>query len=58
MPPVVHDGYQGYTCADLSALRRVGYGAPFQPLAVRVPEYLRFLDLGARPDGEPVRAVR
>ena len=58
MPPAVHDGYQGYTCADLSALRRVGYDAPFQPLAVRVSEYLRFLDAGARPDGEPMRAVR
>jgi ADP-L-glycero-D-manno-heptose 6-epimerase len=56
MPPAVHEGYQSYTCADLSALRRVGYDTPFQPLAVTVPEYLRQLDAGARAGGEPVRA--
>ena len=48
MPAAVRDGYQSYTCADLSALRRAGYEATLQPVAVKVPEYLRQLDASAR----------
>jgi ADP-L-glycero-D-manno-heptose 6-epimerase len=49
MPPAVREGYQSYTCADLSALRRAGYEAPFQPVAVKVPEYLGQLDAAVAP---------
>ena len=59
MPPAIHGRYQAYTCADLAALRRAGYEAPFQPLAAKLPEYLRLLDdSGARLDRERRRAVR
>jgi ADP-L-glycero-D-manno-heptose 6-epimerase len=44
MPAAVRAAYQSYTCADLSALRRAGYAAAFQPVGVKVPEYLRQLD--------------
>ncbi len=53
MPAAVRARYQSYTCADLTALRRAGYEAVFQPPAVKVPEYLRQLDAGARPAHEP-----
>ena len=57
MPSAVREGYQSYTCADLSALRRAGYEAPFQPVGVKVPEYLRQLDAGAGAGvGAPARA--
>jgi ADP-L-glycero-D-manno-heptose 6-epimerase len=50
MPADVRAVYQSYTCADLSELRRAGYQAAFQPLTVKVPEYLRQLDaLRSRP---------
>jgi ADP-L-glycero-D-manno-heptose 6-epimerase len=57
MPAAVRDGYQSYTCADLALLRRVGYEAPFQPVASKVPEYLDQLDAAARADRAAVRAV-
>ena len=57
MPPAVRAGYQSYTCADLSRLRRAGYDAPFQPAAVKVPEYVGQLDAAARPAGHAARAV-
>lgn len=48
MPPPLRGAYQSYTCADLSALRRAGYDAPFHSIAAKVPEYLRQLDAASR----------
>ncbi len=57
MPPEVREGYQSYTCADLSRLREAGYVAPFHPVAIKVPEYLRELDAAVRIDGHAARVA-
>lgn len=58
MPSGIREVYQSHTCADLSRLREAGYAAPFQPVAIKVPEYLRQLDSAARADGHAARAAR
>ena len=40
-PPALVGKYQSYTQADLSALRAVGYGAPFMPVEEGVARYAR-----------------
>jgi ADP-L-glycero-D-manno-heptose 6-epimerase len=57
MPPGIREGYQSYTCADLSRLRKSGYVAPFHPVAVKVPEYLRELDAAVRAAGPATRVA-
>lgn len=36
--------YQSYTCADISALRKAGYSAPFKTVKEGVTEYLQWLN--------------
>jgi ADP-L-glycero-D-manno-heptose 6-epimerase len=57
MPDAVRDGYQSYTCAELSSLRRAGYRASFQSLAAKVPQYVRQLDAAAWPASDHARAA-
>ncbi|MBF0471638.1 MAG: ADP-glyceromanno-heptose 6-epimerase [Gammaproteobacteria bacterium] len=39
-PEHLRGAYQSYTCADISALRQIGYSRPFQPVESGVPRYL------------------
>ena len=48
-PDALRDAYQNHTRADLTALRQAGYREPFQPVGVKVPEYLRALDADVGP---------
>lgn len=43
-PEPLRGRYQSFTEADLSALRRQGYDAPFRPVEQGVADYLRWLD--------------
>lgn len=42
-PSHLHDAYQAYTCADLTALRALGWQQTFKPVATGVQEYLSWL---------------
>jgi ADP-L-glycero-D-manno-heptose 6-epimerase len=42
-PPRLREAYQSYTEADLSALRRAGYGGRFLSVEEAVPQYLDWL---------------
>jgi ADP-L-glycero-D-manno-heptose 6-epimerase len=46
-PAALAGHYQSYTCADLTALRKIGCPIPFLPIEEGVPLYLRWLDAEA-----------
>jgi ADP-L-glycero-D-manno-heptose 6-epimerase len=42
-PDALRDSYQNFTQADISALRKAGYRAPFLTLEQAVPRYMAWL---------------
>ena len=42
-PDSLKGAYQSYTRADISRLRKAGYGEPFKPVEQAVPEYMDWL---------------
>ncbi len=48
-PDTLKGRYQSFTQADISALRKAGYDAPFQTVEEGVPRYLKWLEGHDRP---------
>jgi ADP-L-glycero-D-manno-heptose 6-epimerase len=57
LPAPLVGSYQTHTEADLGPLRAAGYGGPFRPPEVGVPEYLAYLDGVRIPEPAPFRSA-